>query len=256
MAEAANIFKDYVTPAVAIYGVVQVWLIGLWRRFFRQATVEIHPTSAIEVGFSSFGPTIGIYGTLLAIHRPVFVENISVTIQRRRDQAQHQFDWLAFRSNQLTVGAVQGLTLELASGFIVTPTQPHRYNILLSDRQQRQDMIAPMTQISQIWTDLDRTARVQDPIVNVAQLFQTLVRGGQTTQHWTALQRLCYWEAGEYSLEVRVRTLRPNRTFFLRRSFSFTDQDAERLRFNAFVILAELCAQPNTVYNFAYPALQ
>lgn len=209
-----------------------------------------------EVGFSSFGPTIGIYGTLLAIHRPVFVEDISVTVQRQRDQAQHQFNWLAFRSNQLTLGTAQGLVLELASGFIVTPTQPHRYNILLSDRLQRQDMVTPMTQISRIWTDRDRNARAQNPTVNSAQLFQTLIKEGQVTQLWSAIQRLCYWEAGEYSIEVRVRTLHPNRTFPLCKTFTISNQDAGHLRDNASVILAEGCTQPNTVYNFAYPTLQ
>lgn len=63
----------------------------------------MHPTASIEVGFSNFGPTISLVGTIRAQYHDVFVDRMSVRVIRLRDQAQHVFGWRAFRSNSILV---------------------------------------------------------------------------------------------------------------------------------------------------------
>ncbi len=252
----ASIFKDYIVPAFAILGATQLWFVALWRRFFRQLEVDIRPTNIVEIGYSMFGPTVGFFGTLVAVNRNAYVDHIALVVRRNLDGAQHQFDWVAFRSNQFVFGGTsQGVTAELPSGFMIAPTQPHRYNILFSDRQRWQEMRGHMIHITQEWTSLHQSVSTTVGAPNTAQLFNTLVTGGSITSSWSTLNRLCYWESGAYSLEITVQTLRPDRHFTLRQQFSITEEDAERLRTNALVITAELCGQPGAVYNFAYGTL-
>ena len=61
---------------------IQVWIVALWKKF-RKPVVEIHQSGAIEIGYGSFGPSIGILGTLRTLHKDVFVRNIQVSGQIR-----------------------------------------------------------------------------------------------------------------------------------------------------------------------------
>ena len=126
----SSFLKDYGTLIIAIYGVIQLWLVYIFRRIFRRARVELYTTELVEIGYSNFGPTIGLYGTITTLNKDSFVSNISLLVRRERDRAEHRFNWLAFRSNQITISPASQIAFELPSGFIITPTQPHRYNIL------------------------------------------------------------------------------------------------------------------------------
>lgn len=255
MSEATtNFIKTYGTLIVAIYGVVQVWIIAVWRRFFRSGRLEIYPNSSIELGYSGFGPTIGIFGTLRAMHRDIFVNRITIRLTRSRDMAQHQFEWLAFRSNQIPIGPNQGGTVEIASPFMVSQSQPFRFNILLSDATHRQEMQPALTRITDAWAEVTRAVPDQATPPNFPQLFQNLVRGGRITADWSSLQRLCYWEAGQYTIDLTVETTHPTRTFRIQRRTTISEAEAERLRNNTLVIVAEICGQFNN-YQFVYSTI-
>lgn len=248
-------FKDYGTLMLAIYGILQLWIVGIWKMIFRRARVENFLTNTVEIGYSNFGPTVALFGTLASLHKESFINNISLIVRRIRDNAEYHFDWLAFRSTQFSIGINPQITFELASGFMITPTQPHRYNILFSDRQRWSEMEPLMRQIERDWSDRIRS-NLPSATINYNELFANFVREERSTDFHTRIQRMCYWEAGTYSVQIRIQTANPNRFFLFNRNFVLTEEDAERLRFNTIIILAELCRQPNLIYNFAYPVLQ
>ena len=253
----SSFIKEYGTLIIAIYGVIQLWLVYIFRLIFRRARVDLYTTELVEVGYSNFGPTIGLFGTITSLNKDSFISNVSLLLRRERDRAEHHFNWLAFRSNQITIGPAQQVVFELPSGFIVTPTQPHRYNILFSDHIQFSEMAPLIRQIEEIWGEQVRIALSSSPVPNYVTLFNTLSRSGrqEIISFHTNIQRLCYWERGNYSIQIRIRTAHQRRDFIFNRRFSLSEQDAERLRLNAISILAGLCWQPNISYNFAYPAL-
>lgn len=51
---------------LAFVALIQPWLLGAWRRLYKRGTVDIHETGKIEIGYSGFGATVGIMGTLRA----------------------------------------------------------------------------------------------------------------------------------------------------------------------------------------------
>src|SRR5438552_10322360 len=94
--------KGWGSLIVAVVALIQPWVIALWRRFFRPGTIDIHETGTIEVGYSGFGPTIGLRGTLRAVHRDQFVRDIQVAIAKVKDGSKHSFEWVVFRAEKLT----------------------------------------------------------------------------------------------------------------------------------------------------------
>lgn len=255
---SSTFIKDYGTLIIAVYGVIQLWLLGIFRWLFRRRRVDLYTAEVAEVGYSNFGPTLGLYGTITTIHKDSFISNISLVVIRERDRAQYNFNWLAFRSNQFTIGANSQISFELPSGFIITPTQPHRYNILFSDFQRYSEMLPAIRQIQDVWATEVRTALSISPLPNYATLFDNLARSGRAeiVDFHTRIQRLCYWEVGDYSVRIRIRTSNPQHDFLFSRRFSLSEEDVNRLRLNVISILAELCRQPNNLFNFAFPTLR
>jgi hypothetical protein len=129
---------------VALLALLQAPLLILGRRFFTK--LDIFETGAIEVGFSNVGPTIGLHGTMRVVFRDVFVTDIDLTVLRGRDQAQHDFDWVAFRSGE-------GPTVDLPTGFMVTSTQPHRYNVVFSDFETRDQIAIAEAPVREAWVE-------------------------------------------------------------------------------------------------------
>ena len=111
----------YGTLIVAIYGVIQVWLIAIGKHFIWSGRLSIFKTGRLEVGYSTFGPSLALNGTLRGERKTVFVREINIDVMKQRDGSVHRFEWTAFRSTQLRIGATDPVTLELPAGFNVSP---------------------------------------------------------------------------------------------------------------------------------------
>lgn len=69
------------------------------------------------------------------------------------------------------------------------------------------------------------------------------------------LKRFCYWEEGEYEVELRVNTTDHDDPFREEYKFRLEKEDADQLRTNVIGILRTIAGlEPN--YHFAYPDLQ
>src|SRR6202012_158953 len=96
----------------------------------RKAVIAVHPAGRLEVGFSNFGPTIGVQGTLQATLADEFISLSRGVIIRAADQLRHDFQWGVFRSTS-NLGSQQGY--EIASGFLLSLASPRRFNIQYHD---------------------------------------------------------------------------------------------------------------------------
>lgn len=254
----SSFIKDYGTLIIAVVALIQPWCVYFYKLFFRRARVELHTSAIVEVGYGNFGPTLGLYGTLVSLHQNCFIENISVLLRRESDRAEHRFNWFVFRSNQFRFGPNSELTFELPSGFIVNPAQPHRYNIMFSDNQRFSEMQTFNQEIQRLWSEEVRQSSSPPNPPNHFELFRQFVSGARGTgpaDFHSNISRLCYWEVGNYSMEVTIRTSSIRRQFVFNRTFSLTQNNVNGLRLNAVAILAQLCNQPNVIFNFAYPTI-
>ena len=70
---------------------------------------------------------------------------------------------------------------------------------------------------------------------------------------YTALDRLFYWEPGEYLLVIKVNTSRPNRAFERKWKFSLKEDEVQTMRLNVIKMMHDALFIPSFgQYNFAY----
>ena len=261
--DLAMFLKDYGGHLLGILALAQVWLIAVWQRFFTRGKLDVYPTAAIEIGFSNFGPTIALLGTLRAQHRDVFVQRMRIRVARLRDQAQHTFGWRAFRSSTISLNPTAPPPLEVASSFLVTPGAPRQYNVFFAAEGFAAEYQAYVQPLRDAWlgfleTELRKVdealagqiARVLENPTLSSQLFADFGRAGHGTALHTQLSNGFFWRAGDYELELFVETAGRARST-LRWGFSVTEKEEKDLRLNAIGIIRELCYLP-VVWNFAY----
>ena len=248
-----NFIKDYGALIIAVIALIQPWLIFFYRLLFRRPRVRLYPSNIIEVGYNDFGPTIGLYGTLVSLHQNCFIDSIALLIRREKDKAEHQFNWLIFRSNQFVFNPNSEFTFEQPSGFIVNTRDAHKYNILFSDDSHHSEMQPFIQQTERQWEEEVSRAAVLSQTPNYDELYENFLNTDGSMNFYTNIQRLCYWEVGSYSVEIKVNTSHPKGKFIFVERFSLTMENVELLRLNAVLLLAKICNQPNCTFRFAYP---
>lgn len=72
-----DFLKSWGTLIVAAVALIQPWLIAAWKKFLRRQKIEVYEAGTMEIGFSTFGPTIGLQGAVRAINRDAFVPSKS-----------------------------------------------------------------------------------------------------------------------------------------------------------------------------------
>ncbi len=263
---ASTAIEQWGTLAIAVYGVIQVWLIAIWRRF-SAGRITIFKTGHIEIGFSNFGPTIGLNGTLRAKHKDAFVSDISLVVKKQSDGATHSFEWAAFRSPQISNVGGSSVSLELPSGFNVLPSQPYRYNIFFSDRATQDTLSPALIAVRKEWQDLLISRRDQivaqaqeensdtDSILSLLYDNEFCDQSEAYRNAWDLLTRANYWSSGEYELAMAVKTASPDRKYDEQFCFSISDVEFEELRLNAVATLREACLNVSN-YRFAYAQYQ
>jgi hypothetical protein len=254
--------KDYGTLIIAVYGVIQVWIIAMYKKFFRRGKLSIYHSGKIELEHSNFGPTMALNGTIVAIERDVFVSNILLNVRRIQDNAHHIFYWTIFRPPVINLKNPELLTLELPSGFIVKPDSPHRYNIVFSDRIVQEELAPVLTALQQEWSQFltDNQLHIEG-LVKTGETYQSALEkmfnadfsktSKSSPQAWDFLRRKVFWEPSEYVATMDVFTDRPVRIFKDEWGFSVDAVSFENLRLNAVATIRETCLR-NAQYNFAY----
>lgn len=256
MTDIVNFFLDHgatLTATAAWIALVQPWCLVVWKRFFRSGQIDIYPTGTIEIGYSSFGPTVALVGTLKASHRDFFVPRIRLTLVKEKDHSQHDFEWCVFRSHKMSVGKELEIALELPYSFMVMQSQPHRYNILFYDQVRLEEIRPIFTSFREAWyqhrghpshiSEDDRTAYAS---FNTVQAHVSA---------YTALDRLFYWEPGAYRLCMMVET-ENGKVFVKHWSFMLSPEEEKNLRYNPLILEQEICDQKDIKYTFAYPRYQ
>ncbi|MCL4536718.1 MAG: hypothetical protein M1610_03875 [Nitrospirae bacterium] len=262
-----NFLKSYGTLILAVYGIIQVWIIALWKKYARKGKINIYETGNIEIGYSAFGPTIGINGTLRALNKDLFIKAIDLLVIREKDKAQHIFKWIAFRPPKIDLAGSQPVSMEIPSGFLVSPDSPHRFNVVFNDNDLFED-IRPLFNeyVSEWYKVADQLTKIWSPLpgaihqLNLPESYFRLIEDFRKSKirldMYTALDRKCYWESGDYSLTMNVRTSKPDKVFINSYKFSITEADSKNLKLNAITILEEPISSylrvQNYPYNFAY----
>jgi hypothetical protein len=256
-----------IAAIVAFIALVQPWLLGLWRKFFRRGTVEIHEAGKLEIGFSGYGHTLGLAGILRSLHKDMFVQWIKLQLVKKIDGSVREFEWKAFRIPKLTFGTTGGQSVEvsfdLPLSLMITPLQPHRFKVLFADEASLQPALPAAQKMQQEW--VSRIQRLGMPKLDVhvlsqPQLLKKLRTAfshpaavSETYEHlMDLLHTLNYWQSGKYQLTMILQTARPAKTIRKTWSFTLPEAELEKLHNDVDSILEEVCGMPLSAgeYNF------
>lgn len=249
--------------AVAVAALILPWLGAFWNKYVRQASIDVYETANIDVGYSTVGSTIGLQGTLRALHHDQFIRSIKLTVTRNSDGARHHFEWAGFRTLSTVIpGSTSGNTpVEWPAGFMLTTAEPRRFNIVFADRDLERQMRTILDPLQQEWQSalLGAWGGTIPPQLDAAQFragseaaYATFASKQQYLDAYTELDRICYWTAGRFALEMLVETARPSRSFSNCWEFELGSDDTNRLRLNRINILQITCSQDTSAYNFAF----
>jgi hypothetical protein len=255
--------RGWIALAISIAALLQVWAIAGWKRFIRRGTLRVHETGTLEAGYSTFGPTLALLGTLRAINQEVFIESMSVRVIRVRDKAERVLRWRAFRSSGINAPA-SAPQLDLPRSFLVQPTAPHNYNIVFADEEFESEFRSRLNEVPERWRTFLQAAVAKGNIppenldkllseANASQIFWSeFAKDPWVVELYAAVSERFFWHAGEYDVALETRVSSPGQTTAAGWRFDITEQDSKALRTNAFGILRAQSGY-NAFLHFAYP---
>ncbi len=227
-----------------------------WRRR-RRAMVDTYLAGPVEVGFSNFGPTIGLQGTLRAINNDQFIRSAKVSIERVSDHMRHEFEWAVFRP-QVFPATQHQQTFEIAAGFLLSEATPRQFNIQFHDRGTAHLCLPAFTNLQLLWRRYlqskgiaPATLTPADMQVHYDEFHQ--IRLGEITPLFQIVDRLFYWVGGEYRLTMELAGSRPDRNFSYDCRFRISEEESQLLRLNVIACQLVVCSIPNVTFNFVYP---
>jgi hypothetical protein len=251
---------------ISLLALVQVWVIEAWKRF-RPGKTEIYEKEQIEVGYSSLGPAIALYGTIRSVHKDVFVSSVTLTVTRLKDNATIDLEWLAFRPKSMSIYGDKDVELEMASGFMLRTSDPKQFNIIFTNEDFLEEHKSTIDQLRANWwqfrqerlseifdnQDSEDAKNIDHQALNEA-LFEEYSNTGGNLDFYTALNQSFFWQPGEYRVGVDVKVAKPNKSEHWDFEFTLSADDSEGLRQNAIPSIREALGLPHN-YHFAFPKI-
>ncbi len=248
MDDIGQFLKDYGGHVLGFLGLAQLWLIALWRRFITRGKLAVYEMGLIEIGFSLFGPTVCLLGTLRALRRDVFVKRMRVRIIRRVDKAEHTFTWRAFRPLVMTLTPGAPQSLAVAGSFLVPMAAPRQYNVFFASPAFANYGSSDIQPLRDSWTDFSKENITENPAVST-ELFNRFMQCETASRFRVEVLNEFFWHASEYDLELTIETDNVKHPATKHWKFALTREDEERLRMNIDTVIRELC-ELKAAYNF------
>jgi len=206
---------DIATWAGTIVAVIALLRPELGALFTRVTNkLEFYPLDFVEVGFSNFGPTIGIAGTVEALPNSELI-SLSKTVVARTENPAHELRWLAFKP--LSVALQPDLKdVQAAAPFRLPGQQARQMSILHCDRGFLKDISNDLLLLRNRWNDFLARDLPSIPPAQAQNPFEVFRRFSERPDNVAIHDKLkskFIWESGAYSLELIFECTKPRREF-------------------------------------------
>lgn len=257
----SEFIKDYSAHILGFLALIQVWLIAFWNKWIVKGRVEFYPSANIEIGYSAFGSTIGLPGTLRALDKESFLINMTLKSKRNEDSKTHELIWRAFRSSTFSPKTMQPEYLEMATSFTLHSSTPKPIHVFFSSSQFASEYISKAEKLKREWSNycLQNASKLMKEYTSI--LEKTLVSETmflKFAKDSITLKRILekvneefYWKSGNYVIDLNINCAPPVGTIKYSWYFDITDDDEDKLRKNIFLLLKEICGI-QVQYNFIY----
>ncbi|MCB9771671.1 MAG: hypothetical protein H6754_03900 [Candidatus Omnitrophica bacterium] len=229
--------------------------INVWRDFISKPRLSNHISPIAEIGYSHYGPTFAIAGTITALNAVVLVYNICVEITDQSGKVSHFMDWFAFRPAHYRMGNFSAMDLTMCSKFTIAPDKSHEHNTLFIDNGRFSEMKPLLKAIKDSWEESVIIASKEGKTAKLGTLFLEFRKLKLVVDAEARLKNMNYWAPGHYRAKIRVTTQNPKQFFDFERLFRIEKEDAKTLENNATSIVANICQQPQVLYSCATPSL-
>ena len=223
---------------------------SFWENLKAKPELHNYISPSIEIGYATFGPTVCLSGNLSASGKIVFIDDISLVIHPRGQEMKYLFEWLTFRPHQFSGTGYTGADVIMAAKFMVTPAQPHVYNILFSDQGCYFDLKQLFADIKKYWEAGQGEKDGLTPEEKAA-AFEHFKKSPLFKEYNRTIASLCYWHAGDYEMTMNITTNKPKQNFIVHRIFTLPAAEEQLLRTNVEMIFADLCNLPDFDYYYA-----
>ena len=237
------------SAGVALVALFRPELFALIKKYFED--LRFYKAGRIEIGFSDFGPTLGMQGTFRSFTSDQFIEDMSLTLTRTRDSATYRYAWLAFR--EINLVNPQNTKIDVASPFLVRISECKPINILFSDTSTKNRFEEKLLKLR---TDFENFMRSKAYSYEDQASIQMHINEFRTSNpsidldSYEDINDNFYWESGSYLIEISIKV--DKKIYKSRYRFSLNPSQVNNLKLNSVAILqAAMYGEPK--YNFAHP---
>ena len=172
---------------------------------------------------------------------------------------------MAFRP-PVQIGSSQQGAFEVPAGFLLEPRAPRRLNIVFHDQALQDEITDILSSLRERWWEALRAAGLFPPPAatdesvdyraTVNEFYDHFSQDQDFVAAWTALQRKCYWQPGEYIAVVNFHATEPEQKFEFSCNFTLSQADSDRLHANAIPMLRQNVGLTDVSLSFANPKVQ
>lgn len=217
---------------------------------FSKNSITNYISDSIDVGFYQYGPTLTLGGILSANKHVVLIDHISVSLQPPFQSIKKEFDWFTLQPHSALENQFDIVNAPLK--FILSPNNPHKYNIMFVDNDRYAEIKSVLLNVSSAWQGLQESAYSNQTIDKLSrqqqvELFNSFCKMPITRELNHLLRNLCYWEAGTYNVDICIAT--KGDCFVTRKKFQLNEEEIETLKNNPSAIITSVCGQPSIDCN-------
>lgn len=205
-------------------------------------------SDTITVGFYQYGPSLTLGGILTAKKHVVLVDHVSVSVSPPFQLVKKEFNWFTLQPYSALEHQFDIINPPIK--FTLSTGNPHKYSIMFVDYDCYAEIKTILLNVSSAWRGLQENST---PKQEKEGLFNYFCKIPMARQLNNFLHNLCYWQAGEYKIDICVTT--KDECFVTQKKFYLNDEDIETLKNNSSNIIASVCDQPSIDYNIIQTSL-
>lgn len=250
---------DWLGVALALLALSQPWVIAAWKRFASRPRVKIYPHRFIEIGYSGFGATITLRGSLRCENRDVFVHSMGIEVIRSKDGAKKKLDWFA-KKEERAIFASSGASatqeetsVSMPTGFLIGPTIPVAVSNFFCDAQFLQEATPLLSKLKAEWTQHigpSVSSVGTAGFDSVTEITEFSKKSGTVGALLEYIDQEFFWLPGAYQLVVSAE-IDGHASVKKVIAVDLSSEDSRKLKGNKMAVLFEACMGRGT-YHFCH----
>jgi hypothetical protein len=243
---------QYAAAVIALVALARPDITRLLRRWTGAVRLHIHPR--LEIGFTHFGPVIGLYGAMECEGHDQTIVSMNIEVVRQDDNSTHLFEWMLIRSPKLHV-EIEPKEFEFASAFVLKNSESKNFNIQFHDTKtpQKYEEMAAQYRAGYLGflSRMEKEGKLSKNPAENFKLFDAAFPNA-TPALWKVIKDAFYWREGGYTLTVRVNCGNPRKIYEFKYKYNLSREEVRRLEENIVILLEYLHLTGKRQLNYVF----